>query len=145
VMGEGVCVFTWKQYRFVNVYRKTLDLDKACLESKYPRSAALRFLKRRDVVAWMSDRSEMELVKRSWDAEGRWWVEGDKMFKAPTVPRHKLEVWKEFGDRLEVKPGRNAVDDLTGRQTIINISPDAISAIRERERVVEAEIVNGDA
>lgn len=143
VMSDGEVTFSWRQYRFANTYRKTLDLDKSCQESQMPRESALRFLRRPDIQTWLQDRAQMQDTKRTWSAEGRWWAEGDRMFHVEQVAKHKLEIWREFGDRLETKPGRLA--DLTKESVQINISADVISSIRERERHVETEIDNGGA
>lgn len=142
VMSDGEVKFSWRQYRFANLYRQTLDLDAACAESGMLRESALRFLRRRDIQAWLADRAKMSDTKRSWSAEGRWWSEGDRMFHVEQgVPKHKLEIWREFGDRLETKPGRSS--DLVSGTVQINIAPEVISSIREREKAIEAEIRNG--
>lgn len=143
VMSDGTCTFSWRQYRFANTYRRTLDLEAACAESGLMRDAAIRFLRKPDVKAWLDDRAKMQETKQSWSAEGRWWFEGEKMYKQEKVAKHKTEIWREFGDRLEVKPGR--LGDITKDAVQINISADVISSIRERERSVEAEIVNHPA
>lgn len=140
VMSDGEVKFSWRQYRFANIFRRTLDLDKAAEESGMARDSALRFLRRPDIQRWLDDRAKMQDTKRTWNAEGRWWAEGDRMFQMEKMPKHKLEIWREFGDRLEVKPGRNI--DMVRDAVQINISADVISSIRERERAVEAEIIN---
>lgn len=143
VMSDGVCMFSWRQYRFANHYRKSLDLDAACADSGMKKDAALRFLQKPDVKAWMGDRMQMQEIKRTWSAEGRWWAEGDRMYRGKDVPKHKLFIWDKFGERLEIKPGQGNAGNKDMVQ--INISADVISSIRERERSVEAEIVNRQA
>lgn len=54
------------------------------------------------------------------------------MFREERVARHKLQIWSEFGERLEVKPSKNAPGE--GDQVHINISAEAIRAIQEREK-----------
>lgn len=143
VMSDATCTFSWRQYRFANMYRKTLDLEASCAESGMLRDAAIRFLRKPQVRAWLDDRAKMQETKQTWSAEGRWWFEGEKMYRAEKVPKHRTEIWREFGDRLEVKPGR--IGELTKDSVQINISADVISSIKERERSVEAEIVNHPA
>lgn len=143
VLSQGEAKFSWRQYRFANCYRKTLDLETACAEAGMPRESALRFLRRPDIQRWMEDRLLMQQTKRAWNAEGRWWAEGDRLYQQEKVPKHKVEVWKEFGDRLDPKPAKTG--DLTKESVQINIAADVISAMREREKAVEAEITGEGA
>lgn len=145
VMSDGEVKFSWRQYRFANLYRKSLDLDAACAESGMTKDSALRFLRRPDVDRWMGDRQLMANAKRRWSAEGRWEAEGEKMAAQEVVPKHRIEIWKEFGERYAPKPSRGVDNNLTTNRISINIAPEAIAAFREREKAVEAEIVGDES
>lgn len=135
VLSEGHCRFSWRQYRFANSYRKSLDLLSACEESGLTREQAIRFLRRPEVRQWMDDRLQMQETKRSWSAEGRWWTEGDRMFRQEAVPKHRLHIWHEFGERLEVKPSKNS--EPPGTPITINISDAQVKAYQEREKTFD--------
>lgn len=139
VLSEGSCRFSWRQYRFANAYRQTLDLDSACNAGQMTHEQGLRFLRRKDVDAWMNDRLQMQATKRSWNSEERWWVEFDKLYRQEKVPRHRTELLREAGDRIA--PKHKASDMEAASKVVINVSPETVMAIREREKAMQAELV----
>ena len=50
-------------------------------------------------------------------------------------------VWKEFGERIEIKPSRNG--EKAGVQNItINISKEDLEDVRKHEEILEARVVS---
>jgi hypothetical protein len=140
---EQVC-FTRKQYLFAHRFKETADLEAACELSGMTRDQALRFLKRPDVSVWMNSKRKMLIAKDEWSAPEKWAAEGERMYQTPNVPKHKLEIWKEFGDRCCPKPTRET-SSREGAKVVINIDPGAVQEAFRRQQAIDAQIVKESA
>lgn len=132
--------FTRRQYLFALAYRTALNFERACLEAGLSREAALRFLRRPETQAWMHSRDKMARAKREWSAEDTWYAEGDKLFRERVVPKHRIQIWQEFGERSVPKPSRNG--DKAPPQVVIQINPDSVKEFKSRQAAIDAEIVS---
>lgn len=139
-MTDGHCDFSWRQYRFALVYQKTLDVTLACEASGLKRESAIYFLKKPQVKAWLADRTQMQHAKQNWSLEGRWFAECEKLYqKDDGVPKHKLQILQMVKDFI---PEADKKQSSTNQEIRITIAPETVMAIREREKAMEAELVD---
>lgn len=136
---QKILRFTARQYKFLHAYRLGTTLVEAANKSGMSPESAERFLKKEDTVLWLNDRALKDHIKNEWGEPGKWYSEMDRLYHTDEVPKHKIEILKEFGDRVCPKTSRNAD---SGKTTIeINIDPDAIARSKERRASIDAEIV----
>lgn len=138
--GVNQVCFTRKQYLFAHEFKHSSNLENACSVSGMNREQGLRFLKRPDLQAWMNSKKKMLSVKEEWSAPEKWAAEGDRLYKSPNVPKHMIEIWKEFGDRCFPKPTRES-NKGEGAKVVINIDPGAVQEAFRRQKAIDAEIV----
>lgn len=135
-----------RQLTLLQALKEGLSVQDAALKAELTEEQAVRFLKKKDVQAWLRNKAEEEAVLRDWTPEkwfalGQKWLDGDDSHR---VPKHKIEVWRELGDRVVPKPSRNDEKDL--KPVIeINIDPEAINRAFERQQSIEAQIVREQA
>lgn len=135
--------FTRAQYRFLDAYRLGVPIEEAAAKAKMTESAAKRFLESEKFIQWRENRMRRKKIIRDWAQDDRWWEEMEKCYLSSHVPKHKIDILKEFGDRVCPKVSRNADKD-TKTVIEINIDPDAIARSKERRKVIEAQIIEGD-
>lgn len=136
--------FTRRQYAFANAFRKSFSVDRACEASGMTRESALRFLRSPKAKAWMQSRDEMAQVRKSWSAQDYWYQQGAELYEREKVSKHKVDIWKEFGDRAAPKPTRDSSASQPTKIEI-NIDPEAIERSRQRRAAIDAQIVEGEA
>ena len=130
-----------KQLTLLSHLREGLSISEAATKSELTESQALYFLKKREVQDWLRNKAEEEAVIRDW-TPGKWFDWGQKVLDAPEgveIPKAKIEVWREFGDRCVPKPSRNG--EQTGPKIEINIDLDKARAALQRQDSIEAQIV----
>lgn len=141
--AQKILRFTTRQYRFLNAYRLGVSFQEACSKAGLSPEQAERFLQKADTVAWLQDRALKDHIKREWEEPGKWYEVGEEMRNMDEVPKHKLEIWKEFGDRAVPKQSRNA-DSGNSTKIEIIIDPGAHERSKERRAAIEAQIVKDE-
>lgn len=116
-----------------------VGFEEAAKKSGMTLEQADRFWKRQDVQEWLADRQLESATLREWSRPEKWAAEGDAMFHSENVPKHKLEVWKEFGDRAWAKPSREMVQQQP--KIVINIDPSAVQEALRRQNAIDGQIV----
>jgi hypothetical protein len=139
--GAEIAYVNWnrRQYLFAQSYRKTHDVDVSAKEAGISVEAAKRFLDREDVKAWMTSKRMKDAVREKWEAPEEWYAEGQKLYNEPEVPKHRLEIWKEFGARAAVKPSRNEPGSNQPKIEI-HIDSGAVQRCLEKQKAIDAEI-----
>lgn len=131
-----------KQLTLLSHLHAGLSILEAATKSELTESQALYFLKKPEVQAWLRNKAEEEAVLRDW-TPGKWFDWGQKVLDTPEgieIPKSKIEVWREFGDRCVPKPSRNG--EQTGPKVEININLEAARAALKRQDSIEAQIVS---
>lgn len=132
--------FTAQQYVFLRHYRLGVPLEEAATQAGLTPEAADAFLSRPKVVAWLQDRAIKDYIKNEWAEPGKWWKEGDDVLKGhKEFTKIKLEIWKEFGQR--VAPLKREVHQPSAPKIEINIDPSAVQDAFRRQNAIEADIV----
>lgn len=135
--------FSAKQYLFLRAYRLGVPLQEAALKAHLTPEQAERFLDKPDTMAWLEDRALKDHIKNEWEEPGKWYEVGQKLLDQEQVSKHKIEVWKAFGER--VAPAKRQVDPAVQPRIEINIDPTAVQEAFRRQRAIEAEVVEGQA
>lgn len=129
--------FSARQYLFLNAYRLGVSFEEAANKAGFPAQSAERFLRRKDVRAWLEDRARQDYIKNEWSEPSRWWKEGDRVWNGDKdVSREQLEVWKEFGRRIQ-PPKEGSLSPSTIN---INVHPHKVAQAFEREKAIEAKV-----
>lgn len=131
-----------KQLTLLANLQNDLSIAEAAEKAGLTEAQALYFLKKRDVQDWLRNKAEEAAVVRDW-TPGKWFDWGQKVLDAPEgveIPRAKIEVWREFGDRCVPKPSRNG--EQTGPKIEINIDLDKAREALQRQDSIEAQIVS---
>jgi hypothetical protein len=139
--GTEIAYVNWsrRQYLFAQSYRKSHDVEASAKEAGITVEAANRFLDKEDVKAWMTDKRMKEAVREKWEAPEEWYAEGQKLYEQEMVPKHRLEIWKEFGDRAAVKPSRNEPGNNQPKLEI-HIDAAAVQRCLDKQKAIDAEI-----
>jgi hypothetical protein len=130
-----------KQLTLLSHLQEGVSIAEAAAKSELSESQAIYFLKRRDVQEWLQNKAKQEAIIRDW-TPGKWFEFGQKVLDAPEgveIPKSKIEVWREFGDRCVPKPSRNG--EQTGPRVEININLDEARAALKRQETIEGQIV----
>jgi hypothetical protein len=133
--------FSRKQYAFLHAFRLGTPLAEAASKAGMTPESVKRFLEKPDTITWLRDRALKDEIRNEWNEPGKWYAEGQKMLEQPDLAKHKLEIWKEFGDRAVPKPSRNASESQSSPKIVINIDPDAIERAKARKAAIDAQIV----
>jgi hypothetical protein len=142
--AKKVIKFTTRQYRFLNAYKLHIPLAEAAHKAGMTPEQAERFLSTPNAIAWLQDMALKNHIKHEWEEPGKWYAVGEEYRNTNFVPKHKIDVWKEFGDRVCPKVSRNA--EQNGNTSItININPEALEKSKVRRATIEAEIVKEQA
>jgi hypothetical protein len=116
-----------------------VGFDEAAEKSGLSLVQAERFWKRHDVQEWLADRAEESATLREWSRPEKWAAEGDAMYHKTKVPKHQIDIWKEFGDRCMPKPSREVAPQQAKIE--INIDPSAVQEAFRRQSAIEGQIV----
>lgn len=135
--------FTNAQYRFLHAYRLGVPIEEAALKSNLSTDQVERFLAKPKTIAWLQDRAMKDHIKMEWSEPGKWYSEMNRLYEADDVPKHKIDILKEFGDRVCPKASRNAESSGTTRIEI-TIDPGALEKSKARRQSIEAEIVKSN-
>ncbi len=130
--------FSSKQYVFLNAYRYGTPIEEASAKADLTVDQAERFLDKPKVRAWLADRALKDHIKHEWEEPGRWYAEGERIMKMERCPKHKVEVWKAFGDR--VAPAKRLSEGNTTNNVVINIDAGSIQEAKRRKEAIEVEI-----
>lgn len=137
--GKFLC-FKRKHLLFLDAFKPGVPLAKAAEAAGLSEHQAMKFLRRKDVRAWMHDLSKEAAIQRDWDRPAKWWKMGDDILnRRMPCDEATLEVWREFGARVAPKPSRNA-QVITENKIEINIDPGAVDKAMARQRAIDAEI-----
>jgi hypothetical protein len=134
-----------KQLTFLYHLQSSLDLEESAKKADMTVEEAERFLDKPGIKAWLENKAEQAALISDW-TPGKWFQLGQKFLDAPEeveIPRAKIEVWKEFGDRVMPKVSRNS-DREGSANVVINISGDAVREAFSRKAAIDAQII-GDA
>lgn len=135
--------FSSKQYKFLHAYRLGVSIQDAASKCGMSEESAERFLNKESTIKWLQDRALKDHIKMEWEEPGKWYQEMNRLYNEDLVPKHKIEILKEFGDRVCPKVSRNA--DAQARTTIeIVIDPGAIERSKTRRQTIEAEIIKSN-
>ena len=134
--------FSWRQYQLLRFYTPERTLEEACELSEMPVDKAKRFLASKKFRNWVALQQNMAIQAKEWKSRDRWWAIGGHHLESgiEMTDTQKL-VWKEFGERIEIKPSRNG--EKAGVQNItINISKEDLEDVRKHEEILEARVVS---
>lgn len=141
--SPDVIPFTNAQYRFLHAYRLEIPIEDAASKSGLTVQQAERFLAKPKTIEWLKDRALKDHIKREWEEPGKWYQVGEEMRNKEEVPKHQVDIWKEFGDRVCPKTSRNADSGNTTRIEI-SIDPGAHERSLQRRAAIEAQIVKDE-
>ncbi len=139
LFAPGQVKFTARQYVFLQSYRLGVPLEDAATKADMSTEAAERFLAKDDTRRWLEDRALKDHIKNEWDEPGKVYAEADRLFNADEVPKHKVDILKEFWDRVSPKPSRNGGGNAAPN-VIINISGEAVKEAFIRKTAIDAQI-----
>lgn len=143
IFQPSLVKFSRRQYLFLQSYRLGTSFTDACTKADMAPDEAERFLKKPATVSWLKDRVEQDHIRNEWAEPSKWWAKGQEFLENDDIPKHKVDVWKEFGDRVVPKQSRNAESGTTKIE--ITIDPGAIERSKERRASIEAQIVKEES
>lgn len=131
-----------KQLTLLSHLQEGLPIAEAAAKSELTENQAIYFLKKKEVLEWLQNKAKEAAIVRDW-TPGKWFDWGQKVLDAPEgveIPKSKIEVWREFGDRCVPKPSRNG--EQTGQRVEININLDEARKALQRQEAIEGQLVS---
>lgn len=144
LFAPEVIQFTARQYLFLQAYRLGVPIEDAAAKAGMSPESADRFLDKDATKRWLADRATKDHIKNEWDEPGKVYAEADKLYNTDEVPKHKVDILKEFWDRVVPKPSRNG-DKAGTPNVVINISGEAVKEAFIRKNAIDADIVREQA
>lgn len=134
--------FSSKQYVFLNHYSLKVPLEEAAEKAGLSPEQADRFLDRKDVQGWLTDRALKNHIKTEWEVPGKLYKELDDVYEGRKVLRAKaqMDALKLLAERV-APPKRNG-DEHAGVTFTFNFGADSVKAAIDRQAAIEAEISN---
>lgn len=130
--------FHSRHYVFLNAYRYGVPLEEAALKADMSAEQADRFLDRKDVKAWLTDRAKKDYIKNEWGEPGKWYEIGDAVLEGKReLTKAQQVVFQEFGQRVAPKRGETS-SGITKIE--INIDPKAVKDALVRQEAIDGEL-----
>lgn len=139
-------LFTFKpnEMRFLKEYGPETSVEDAAKKAGIPATVAEKMLRRKAVREFLQDKFQQIAIQGGWTVE-RWFSEGDKVWRGQkAVTREQLDIWKEFGARILPK-ARTTESGAERPSLTINIGAGAVDEAYQRQRAINAQIVEGTA